>query len=184
MTASVTPATLPAGGWSDVVAAVSNVDAKAARYACAIAVTVAPWARGDGIGAEMLAALRDEEVARGYRALVAPVRPVPGWLGVHERLGGEIVGTCERSQQFEGTRDEWETWTAQALPETGTVLVEGALAPRELVDGRGTLTESAVWILHRASEVFAVPPGPERADTELNHTEHGERDWRERGCSG
>src|SRR4051794_24491759 len=49
-----------------------------------------------------------------------------------------------------GTVTEWEEWTEMALPESGTYVVPGALAPITIDRERneGTYVEPNVWMVH------------------------------------
>ncbi len=139
---------------------------------CALAIIVAPDARGGGRSTEMLAHMR--ELAAPFGLLVAPVRPtlkarypliaideyvewrrddgthVDPWIRTHERAGGRIIGPAEDAMIIEGDRGEWAEWTGLEFPGDGDYVVPGALAPVRFAGGRGVYREPCVWIEHRA----------------------------------
>ncbi len=89
-----------------------------------------------------------ERFARWTRADGSPLDP---WLRTHHRMGGRVLGVAERSMVITGSVTEWETWTGLALPESGTYVVPGALAPLTVdrAANRGELVEPNVWVRHR-----------------------------------
>jgi GNAT superfamily N-acetyltransferase len=141
----------------------------------ALQVNVLRSRRGAGLSAVMLEKMRQLAVERGFRELVAPVRPslkssypltpigryvewrrddgllFDPWLRTHERLGAELVRVCARSMEIPGTVEEWEEWTSMRFPESGRYVVPGALEPVEIdVEAdRGVYVEPNVWMRHR-----------------------------------
>jgi hypothetical protein len=122
----------------------------------------------------MLAAMRANAAAHGFRALIACVRPsrkvehphVPideyvtwtrddelpadPWLRVHVRAGGRIVRTSPASMTIDGTVAEWREWTGLELAASGSYVPEGAAAPVEIdVEAdRGAYHDPNVWVVH------------------------------------
>ncbi|MBA2360297.1 MAG: GNAT family N-acetyltransferase [Actinobacteria bacterium] len=139
---------------------------------CALAISVLPERRGEGLATRMIEAMREACGAGGLRELIAPVRPtlkeryplIPieryvdwrradgthfdPWIRIHEQVGGEILAVAPESVVIEAPASEWEEWTGLAFPEDGTFVVEGMLAPLEVRDGRGCHAEPNVWIRH------------------------------------
>lgn len=193
------PATLPPGGWQEVVASarerveaakLRGPEAEAARaqapdagafpppgtpgaeYACALGISIKPSWREHGLGLRMLEALRSAAFEAGYRGLVAPVRPVDRWrmlhleldeyvnvrladgrsfdrwLRLHEAAGGRVIGLCQTSLVIGAETERWEGWTGLRLPESGSVLIEGANGYLTVESGYAALVEESVWILH------------------------------------
>jgi len=70
------------------------------------------------------------------------------WIRVHERVGGEIVQVAPSSMLIEAPVADWEEWTGMRVPEDGTYVVPGMLAPLEVRDGVGTHVEPNVWMRH------------------------------------
>ena len=167
------PDTLPAEGWRDAIIAANQGFDHQPRYACAHGASILPEARGGGLAADMLVALRDQVLSLGYVGMVAPLRPTARarmphlsideyvqvrlpdghhfdpWLRAHERVGGRIIGATERSMYWWGEREQWEEWTRMRLPDNGSVLIDGSTGWLELVDGYGVLVEDSVWVLHQ-----------------------------------
>jgi GNAT superfamily N-acetyltransferase len=133
-----------------------------------LAISVAPTHRGKGIPALLIGEML--EVAR--TDVIAPVRPTlkslypltpierymewrrddgshfDPWLRTHERVGGVIVAAAPRSMTMEAPVEDWQTWTELALPEDGTYVVPGMLAPLEVRGGLGIHVEPNVWVRH------------------------------------
>jgi GNAT superfamily N-acetyltransferase len=146
---------------------------RAATVLCALAIAVRPERRGEQLSGRMLHAMRDAAREQGLSELIAPVRPtlkaryplIPieryagwrraddshfdPWIRVHERIGGEIFAPAPESMVIEAPVDDWEMWLGLALPEDGTYVVEGILAPLEVESGVGRHIEPNVWLRHR-----------------------------------
>lgn len=141
---------------------------------CAISVSIAPSAQGQGISTRAIETMRSIGRVHGLGALFAPVRPMhksrypltpmerfiswqddaglpfDGWLRVHARLGASIVGVCPHSMHISGSVADWEGWTKMRFPETGDYVVPHALVPVHIdreVD-LGTYVEPNVWMRH------------------------------------
>ncbi len=77
--------------------------------------------------------------------------PFDAWMRVHARLGGEIIGVCEKSMQMPGRVADWEAWAGMRFPESGRYVIPKALVPVEIdcENDRGLYVEPNVWMLHR-----------------------------------
>jgi len=166
---------LPPEGWRDVNIRAAEGFVGQPRYACALGASILPEARGGGLASDLLTTLRDCASALGYEGLLAPVLPsarahmpqlsiseyaqmrLPDgrhfdpWVRAHERVGGRIIGTTERSMYWWGEREQWQEWTGMQLPENGSLLIDGSSGWLELVDGYGELVEGSLWLLHSPS---------------------------------
>ena len=116
--------------------------------------------------------MRDAARTHGLNELIAPVRPtlkeryplIPierfvkwrrengthfdPWIRTHERVGGEIIAPAPQSMVIEATASDWEEWTGLSLPEDGTYVAKGMLAPLEVRGGIGRHIEPNVWMRH------------------------------------
>lgn len=143
-----------------------------ATVLCALVISVLPERRGQGLSRRMIDAFKEAARADGLRALIAPVRPtwkeryplIPierymtwrredgapfdPWLRIHERAGGEILAPAPESMTIEAPVSDWEQWTGMRLPEDGTYVIPGALAPLEVRNGRARHVEPNVWMRH------------------------------------
>ena len=70
------------------------------------------------------------------------------WIRTHERIAGEIIALAPESMVIEAPVSNWEEWTGLRLPEDGSYVVEGMLAPLELRGGIGYHVEPNVWMRH------------------------------------
>lgn len=166
---------LPGNGWdfairSGVLAALRGRRPDAVS---AVEIAVRPDLQGAGLSSRMLVAMRDNAARRGYRELLAPVRPngkddpaepmttyaarvrddglpVDPWLRVHVRAGGRVAEVAPRSMVIPGTLAEWRDWTGLPFDRTGPVHVPGALAPVhcDVEHGVATYVEPNVWVRH------------------------------------
>jgi GNAT superfamily N-acetyltransferase len=167
---------LPEGGWdwAFVQAVKDHKQALAPNFHCAIQVIIHPDYRGQGLSAPTIEAVRAISKARGFQALIIPLRPneksnyplisiddyitwktedglpFDPWLRVHARLGGKIIKTCHESKTIRGTRAAWETWTKMKFPQSDEYVIPGALNPIEmnLEKDEGIYVEPNVWIVH------------------------------------
>lgn len=168
---------LPEEGWDAALTAGVRTAAAgtATKAACALAITVDPAARGQGLSRTALKALRRAAAAQGCDDLVGPLRPTgktdhplmsmdeyvawedaPGrshdpWLRVHRSIGATVAGVCPRSMTVPGTLEEWEAWTGLRFSRTGPHVVPDALVPVDidLVGRTGRYVEPNVWVRHR-----------------------------------
>lgn len=163
-------ADLPSG-WDEAFTRAFESD-RAPNVLCALAISVLPERRGEQLASRMILAMRDAARAHGLRELIAPVRPTlkerypltpierfvewrradgthfDPWIRTHERVGGEVIALAPRSMVIEAPVSDWEEWTGLQLPEDGTYVVEGMLAPLEVRGGIGRHLEPNVWIRH------------------------------------
>lgn len=141
----------------------------------ALMIVVSPERLGQGISGEAIKAMAEVVGRHGLSELVAPVRPtdkhryplipieryiqwrradglpVDPWIRVHERVGGEIVGSATAAMRVAGSVADWEQWAGMALPESGSYVVPGALVPLKVDRERdvGEYLEPACWVRHR-----------------------------------
>lgn len=167
---------LPARGWDEVlVRAFTDL-----RYGTppdtvsAISIVVAPHAQGTGLSGRMLSAMRDNARVRGFREVVAPVRPsakhleprtpieeyafrvrddglpYDPWLRVHVRAGATIEAVAPASMTVSASLDDWRAWTGLPFDTEGLVEVPGALVPVHCEPERGyaVYVEPNVWVRH------------------------------------
>ncbi|WP_189294742.1 GNAT family N-acetyltransferase [Streptomyces cinerochromogenes] len=167
---------LPARGWDQVLAWAFADLRRGTRpdTVSAISVTIAPDAQGHGLSALMLSAMRDNARARGFREVVAPVRPnakhreprtpiteyahrvrpdgLPEdpWLRVHARAGATIDSIAPVSMTVSGPLEDWRRWTGLPFDTTGDVEVPGALVPVrcDAEHGHAVYIEPNVWMRH------------------------------------
>ena len=118
--------------------------------------------------------MRANAAARGYRAVIACVRPTDKvryplipieayagwtredglpfdpWIRLHVRLGGRVARPSPASMRIEGTVADWREWTGLDLPGSGDYLPEGAAAPVaiDLDADRGVYLDPNVWVVH------------------------------------
>ncbi|MFF5440651.1 N-acetyltransferase [Streptomyces achromogenes] len=168
--------TLPARGWDQVLAwAFADLHSGTRPdTVSAISVTIAPHAQGLGLSAVLLSAMRDNARKRGFREVVAPVRPsakhrephtpiteyahrvrpdgLPEdpWLRVHARAGATIDSIAPASMTVGGSLEEWRRWTGLPFDRPGDIEVPGALVPVRCEPERGyaVYVEPNVWMRH------------------------------------
>ncbi|MDP8929654.1 MAG: N-acetyltransferase [Actinomycetota bacterium] len=138
----------------------------------ALAAEVAPDQRGRGLSGEMLGAMAHAAGSAGLAPLLAPVRPtwkeryplIPieqysrwlgddglpfdPWMRVHARMGATVLRPEPRSMRITGSVEQWEHWTGLAIPDDGSYVFPGGLAPLTVVEGTGRYWEPNVWMLH------------------------------------
>jgi len=167
---------LPEGGWDWAFAeAVDNhKQGLSPNMHCAIQVVIHPDYRNQGLSLRTMEALRAVSEAKGFHALIVPVRPsekskypltgiddyitwkdeeglpFDAWLRVHVRVGGRIIKACHESKTVRGTRAEWEEWTKMKFPQSGRYIIPGALVPMEMdvEKDEGVYIEPNVWMVH------------------------------------
>jgi len=129
---------------------------------------------GRGLGAAIVRGMLALTRRRGFRFLIAPVRPslkhlyplmpmaayarwmradglpFDPWLRVHQRLGASIAKIAPRSMRIPGTLAEWRSWTGMEFPVSGRYTVPGALNPVTVNVGRdrAVYVEPNVWLVH------------------------------------
>jgi GNAT superfamily N-acetyltransferase len=168
---------LPDRGWDQVLqwAFADRESGRAPDTVSAIEITIVPAMQGKGLSGRMLAAMRDNARGRGFREVVAPVRPsakhlepaVPmseyayrvresdglpsdPWLRVHARAGAVIDKVAPASMAVSGSLEQWRAWTGLPFDTAGPVEVPGALVPVrcEPEHGHAAYVEPNVWMRH------------------------------------
>lgn len=167
---------LPDGGWDRVLiwAFEDELERVDPDVVSALEIAISPAHLGKGLSHRILAAMRDAVAARGYRELVAPVRPnkkheqptlpmneyvrlvredglpVDPWLRVHVRAGAQIVKVAPRSMTMAGSLAEWRSWTGLPFDRDGDVIVPEALVPVHvsLRHDVAVYVEPNVWMRH------------------------------------
>lgn len=168
---------LPDDGWDRVVlqAVHDRLFGRTGNLISALEITVRPDARGTGLSAIMLDALRRNTKRLGHDQLVAPVRPnakhgepatpmaeyayrtrqdglpTDPWLRVHARAGGTIAGIAPYSMTIPGTLTSWRAWTGLPFDTTGPVTVPAALTAVhcDVTADHAVYVEPNVWIRHQ-----------------------------------
>jgi len=167
---------LPEGGWDWVFlkAIEDHKNSIAPNIQSAIQVAIRPEYQGQGLSTMMVQAMRVIGQSKGFRNLVAPVRPnekskypltsiddyikwtteeglpFDTWLRVHARLGGKIIKPCHEAMTIRGRRAEWEQWTKMKFPQSGEYSIPGALNPIQMniEKDEGIYVEPNVWMQH------------------------------------
>jgi hypothetical protein len=175
---------LPAG-WDAVVARGLDDRDQGRRPTAlsALAATVAPDRRGQGLSPMVIQALREAAVRSGLERFVAPVRPtgksgyplapmeryvawtrpdgapLDAWLRTHWRLGARMLRVCPASTVVEAGIGAWETWTGMRFPDSGPYVVPHALVPVEIDREQdvGRYVEPNVWMEHPLGQVGGEP---------------------------
>jgi GNAT superfamily N-acetyltransferase len=140
----------------------------------ALQVTVRSDRQGAGLSGVMVNAMRANAASRGWRAVIACVRPTDKvryplipidayaswrrddglpfdpWIRLHVRLGGRVVRPSPASMRIEGSVAEWREWTGLEFPGSGDYLPEGAAAPVviDVAANRGVYLDPNVWVVH------------------------------------
>lgn len=169
-------AELPEGGWDWVLlkAVEYHKQGKKPNIQSAIQINIHPDYRSQGLSARMVQAMRAIGQSKGFKYLVAPVRPnqksnyplisiddyirwtndeglpFDAWLRVHARLGARLIKPCHQSMTVPGTRLDWEEWTGMRFPQSGRYVIPGALNPMEMnvEKDEGVYIEPNVWMVH------------------------------------
>jgi GNAT superfamily N-acetyltransferase len=161
-------------GWDDAFE--RGMEAGGGNVASLLAISVKPAARGKGVPNALIAAVRGAARDCGLDSVLAPVRPtlkhryplIPieryvewrredgshfdPWIRVHERVGGVIVAPAPESMLIEAPVLDWQEWTGMELPEDGTYVVPGMLAPLVVQGSVGTHVEPNVWMRHAVAQ--------------------------------
>ena len=140
----------------------------------ALFITIAREQLGKGISYRMLKGMKSIGRGMGFSYLLAPIRPskkhlyplIPiedyshwkqedgspfdPWLRVHQRIGGVIVRTCQRSMMVTASIQQWRDWTGIVFPGSGSHLIPGGLAPLsvDLALDKASYVEPGIWIRH------------------------------------
>jgi GNAT superfamily N-acetyltransferase len=140
----------------------------------AIQIAIHPDYQGQGLSMKMVRAMRMIGESKGFKHLVAPVRPnqksqypltsiddyirwtndeglpFDAWLRVHARAGAKIIKPCHEAMTIVGTRTQWEGWTGIKFPQSGEYYIPGALNPikMNIEKDEGIYIEPNVWMVH------------------------------------
>ncbi len=167
---------LPERGWDWVFVQAVEEHKKGVtpNIQSAIQINIHPDYQGQGLSMRMVKAMADIGRAKGFKHLVAPVRPTEkskyplasiddyitwtnneglpfdAWLRVHVRAGARIIKPCHEAMTIRGSRAEWEEWTGLKFPQNGKYYVAGALNPIEMnvENNEGIYIEPNVWMVH------------------------------------
>ena len=173
-------AELPEGGWDWVFlkAIEDHKNGIEPNIQSAIQVAIHPDYQGQGLSMKMIKAMGAIGKSKGFKQLVAPVRPslknkyplikiddyikwknneglpFDAWLRVHVRAGAEIIKPCHEAMVIHGSLAKWEEWTGMKFPQSGTYVIPGALNPVEIsVEmNEGVYIEPNVWLVHRLTK--------------------------------
>jgi len=167
---------LPEQGWDWVFlkAVEDHENGRTPNIQSAIQIAIHPDYRNQGLSTEMIAAMRSIGQSKGFKHLVAPVRPnqkskyplisiddyikwtnneglpFDAWLRVHARVGAKILKPCHEAMTILGTRADWEEWTGMKFPQSGKYYIPGALNPMDMdiEEDEGVYVEPNVWMVH------------------------------------
>jgi GNAT superfamily N-acetyltransferase len=167
---------LPEAGWDWVfLQAIENHKQRVEpNIQSAIQINIHPDYRSQGLSMKMVQAMRAIGQSRGFKYLIAPVRPnqksqyplisiddyikwtndeglpFDAWLRVHARARARIIKPCHEAMTIPGTRAEWEEWTGLKFPQSGNYVIPGALNPMEMdiEKDEGVYVEPNVWMVH------------------------------------
>lgn len=166
-------------GWDDaVVRALMRVSPAKANTLVVLAAIVDPVLRGTGLSGVVLTHYFHFAATLGFRNVLVALRPLgkerhqeialedyverhksglltDGWIRLHERLGGKIIGCSPISQFVRGTRAEWREWLGEgvSVPE-GCNCVSAALGTVQFDPSNdvGVYYDPCVWIHHTPPE--------------------------------
>ncbi len=167
---------LPEGGWDWVFvkAVEDHKNGITPTIQSAIQIAIHPDYQSQGLSSMMVQAMRDIAKSKGFKHLVAPLRPnqkskypltniddyikwtnedglpFDAWLRVHARAGAKIIKPCHEAMTIRGSRSEWELWTGLKFPQNGLYVIPGALKPMEMniEKDEGVYIEPNVWMVH------------------------------------
>ncbi len=167
---------LPEGGWDWVFQqAIAGHEASIMpNIQSAIQIAIHPDYQSQGLSMKMVQAMRSIGKSKGFKQLVAPVRPnqkskypltsiddyiqwnnseglpFDAWLRVHVRAGARIIKPCHEAMTIRGSRAAWETWTSMKFLQSGSYVIPGALNPMEMdvENDEGVYVEPNVWLVH------------------------------------
>jgi GNAT superfamily N-acetyltransferase len=168
---------LPEGGWDWVFlqAIADHKNSVVPNIQSAIQIAIHPDYQSQGLSTLMVKAMRAIGASKGFKNLVAPVRPnqkskypltsiddyitwktdaglpFDAWLRVHVRAGARIIKPCHQAMTIRGTRAEWEDWTKLKFPQSGEYIIPGALNPMKMnvENDEGVYIEPNVWLVHK-----------------------------------
>lgn len=167
---------LPEGGWDWVFlkAIEDHKNGIKPNIQSAIQINIHPDYQSQGLSSKMVQAMRGIAKSKGYKHLVAPVRPnqkskyplisiddyvqwtneeglpFDAWLRVHVRAGARIIKPCHQAMTIHGSCTDWEGWTGLKFPQSGQYTIPGALVPMKMnvEKDEGVYIEPNVWMVH------------------------------------
>jgi GNAT superfamily N-acetyltransferase len=133
-----------------------------------------PDYQSQGLSTKMVQAMRGIAKSKGFKHLVAPVRPnqkskyplisiddylqwrneeglpFDAWLRVHVRAGAKIIKPCHQAMTIRGSHADWESWTGLKFPQSGEYYIPKALNPMQMnvEKDEGIYIEPNVWLVH------------------------------------
>lgn len=168
---------LPPEGWDWIVEqAACRKSGEKANMLGALAISVPAVYRSKGLARRMINELLALTERRGFKGLVAPVRPslkahhprvsiedyvtwtdtrgraYDPWIRSHLAAGAKLIGPCARSMVVEEPVGFWENWTGQRFDSSGAYDVAGGLVPVEIDmdEQSGRYEEPNVWMTYEA----------------------------------
>lgn len=167
---------LPERGWDWVFlkAIEDHKNGVAPNIQSAIQIAIHPDYQGQGLSMKMVKAMGAIGTSKGFKHLVAPVRPnqkstypltsiddyicwttdeglpFDAWLRVHARAGARIIKPCHEAMTIGGTRAQWERWTGLKFPQSDEYYIPGALSlmQMDVEKDEGVYVEPNVWMVH------------------------------------
>src|SRR5688500_9842917 len=167
---------LPEKGWDWVFlkAVEDHKNGVTPNIQSAIQIAIHPDYRSQRLSTKMIDAMREIGRSKGFKYLVAPVRPnqksqyplisiddyiqwtndeglpFDAWLRVHARVGAKILKPCHEAMTIRGTRADWEEWTRLKFPQSGKYYIPGALnlMDMDVEKDEGVYVEPNVWMVH------------------------------------
>ena len=167
---------LPETGWTWAIekAFVDRREGRAPNTQVMLSIVVAPDARAKGFSTNMIETVKAIGKNEGMKFALAPVRPsrksefpmlsmeeyvrkqtedgriFDPWLRAHVATGGKILSVCNQSMTIPGSIKTWSRWTHRSFTQSGSFVVDGALAPVtiDIEKNLGTYVEPNVWVLH------------------------------------
>jgi GNAT superfamily N-acetyltransferase len=140
----------------------------------ALQIVVDPARRGDRLSGIMVKAMLANARAHGFGHVIACVRPTDKhryplipieryafwtrddgepfdpWIRLHVRLGARIVRGSPQAMTIRGPVAEWQRWTGESFPESGSYILPVATNPIEIDRERdeGVYHDANVWVVH------------------------------------
>jgi GNAT superfamily N-acetyltransferase len=167
---------IPEGGWDWVFlkAVEAHKNGITPNIQSAIQIAIHPDYRSQRLSTRMVQAMRTIGEYKGFKYLVAPVRPnekskyplisiddyvtwktndglpFDAWLRVHARMGAKIIKPCHEAMTIRGPCSEWEEWMGMKFLQSGKYVIPGALNPIEIDVNKdeGIYIEPNVWMVH------------------------------------
>jgi len=168
---------LPELGWDWIFlkAIEGHKNGVAPNIQSAIQIAIHPDYQSQGLSMRMVEAMRAIGESKGFKDLVAPVRPnqkskypltsiddyitwksddglpFDAWLRIHVRAGAKIIKPCHEAMTIRGTQADWQEWTKLKFPQSGEYIIPGALNPMEMniKKDEGVYIEPNVWMVHQ-----------------------------------